>query len=60
VELDGRQPIINNLLHLARHPKGIWETELLWLEEHRKSMRGYERMAGHDEPQTLCGSMKVQ
>jgi len=30
------------------------------LEEHRKRVRGYEGIPGHDEPHTLRGSTKAQ
>jgi len=58
VELEGRQPIINILPHLAWHLKGIHEKERFWLEDCRKRVRGYEGIPGHDEPHTLRGSMK--
>ena len=59
MELDARQPIMNTLPHVAWHPKGIFEKELFWLEEHRNRVRHYERMPGHHEPHTLCGSKKA-
>jgi len=60
VELECRQPIINILPHLAWHLKGILETERFWLEEHRKRVRGYDRIPGHGEPPKVGGSMKAR
>jgi len=59
LELEGRQPIINTPPHLARHTKGILETELFWLGEHRMRVRGYEGIPRHDEPHKLRGSTKA-
>jgi hypothetical protein len=59
VELLGRQPIINIPLHLARYLKGIHEKELLQLEEHRKRLRGFDGIPGHDQPHTMCESTKL-
>jgi hypothetical protein len=30
--------------HLSQHPKGIREEERFWLEEHRKSVTGNDRV----------------
>ena len=59
VELEGRQPIINTLPHLAKHPKRILEKEPFWLEERRKRVRGYDGIPGHDEPHQLRGSINA-
>jgi len=59
LELEDRHPIINTLLHLTWHPKGICETERFWLEQHRKKVKGYEETPGHDEPHILRGSMNA-
>jgi len=58
VELECPQPIINPTLNLASHPKRILETELYWLEERRRRVRGYAGKPGHDEPHKLRESMK--
>jgi len=39
--------------HLSRHPKGIREEEQFWLEDHRKKVRGDDRVPGHEEPHKL-------
>ena len=44
--------------HLSWHPKGIREEERFWLEEHRKRVRGCDRVPGREEPPELRGSMK--
>jgi len=59
-ELEGREPIINTTPHLSRHPRGIRETERYWLEEHRKRVRGNDRLPGRDEPPKLRGYMEAR
>jgi hypothetical protein len=38
-ELKGRERIVYTAPHLLRHPKGIHETELIWLEEGRMRVK---------------------
>jgi len=59
VELEGRQPIIITPPHVAWYPKGIHEKEWFELAEHRKRVRGYEGIPGHDELHKLRGSTKL-
>jgi hypothetical protein len=42
VELEGSKLIINTLLHLSGHPKGIREKEWFWLEEYRNRLRRFD------------------
>ena len=39
MELEGREPTINTLLHLSQHPNGIHEKERVWFEERRNRVR---------------------
>jgi len=48
------------MAELSPHPKGICEKEPFGLEEHRKMVRGYEVVPGHDEPRKLRVSMNPQ
>jgi len=41
-ELEDREPIVDTLLHLSRHPKEIHEKERFWLLERRKRVRRYD------------------
>jgi len=59
VELEDRLPIIVTPPHLTWSPKGLLEMEWFRLEEHRKRVRGYERIPGHDEPHTLRAPMNA-
>ena len=38
----------------------VREKERFWLEEHRKRLRGCDRLPGCEEPHKLRGSMKPQ
>jgi len=58
-DADGRQPILNTLLHLSQHPKEMLRNERIWLEEHQNRVRGYEAVPGRNEPQKLQGSVKA-
>jgi len=60
LELESRQLIINTPLQLTWHPMAVREKEQFWLEKHRKRVRGYEWLTGHDEPQKLHGSPNAQ
>jgi hypothetical protein len=42
MELEGREPIINTLLHLSRHINGIHEKESFWFEDRRHRVRRYD------------------
>jgi len=42
MELEGREPTINNPPHLSRHPNGIHEKEWFWFEEHSNQVRRYD------------------
>jgi len=42
MELEGREPTINTLLHLSRHPNGIHEIEGFWFEERKNGVRRYD------------------
>jgi len=57
VQLDGRQAMINILPQLVWHPKGILERQRFFLQERRKSERGYGGIYDHDEQHKLSGSM---
>jgi len=57
LQLDGPQRIINTMPHLAWNLTGIGEKELLYLEECKRTVIGYEWIRGHDEPYKLCGAM---
>jgi hypothetical protein len=46
--------------HLLSYPNGIREDEQFWLEQRRKSMRGNDRVPGHEEPHILRGSTTSQ
>jgi hypothetical protein len=39
MELEGREPTINTLLHLSRHPNGIHETEEFRFYVHQNLVR---------------------
>ena len=49
-ESEGILYISNTPPHIAYHPKCFFEEEPFWLEGYRKSVRGYERIPGHDDP----------
>jgi len=57
--VEGRQPIIKPPPHLTWDLNGILEKGRFWFEEHRKRVRGFERIPGHDEPHKLRGSMNA-
>ena len=60
VELEGSQPFIKTLPHLAGYLKAIHEKERFQLEESRKRVRRYEGIPGHDDkPHKLRGSLKL-
>jgi hypothetical protein len=40
--VEGREPLINTLLHLAWHAKTIREKQWIWLEQRRKRLRRCE------------------
>jgi hypothetical protein len=42
VELEGRQPIINNPPHLIQHAKRILGKVPFWLTQRKKMVREYE------------------
>jgi hypothetical protein len=60
LELEGRQPIINSLPHLAWHPKGIPEKEQFCLKPCMKRVSGYATIPGHDELHKLHESMNAR
>jgi len=53
-ELEGREPIINTVPLLSRHPKRIWEKEWFCLEECGKRVM----LPGSEDSHKLCGAMK--
>jgi len=44
--------------HLSRHANPIREKERFWLQVCRKTVRGNDRVPGHEEPHRLRGSTK--
>jgi len=60
VELEGWQPIINAPPHLAWFAKRLPERERIQFKHHRKRMRRYEGIPGHDEPHMSRGSTKAR
>jgi hypothetical protein len=60
VDVEARQHILITRPHLVWHLKGILEIERFRLEEHRKRVKGYERIPGHDKPHKLRGSMNAR
>jgi len=59
VELEGRQPMMKTLPHLALYPKGIHEKEWFQFKERRKRVRWYDSLLRHDEPHKLHVSMNA-
>ena len=46
--------------HLSRHPKEIREEQRVWLEEHKKRVRGNDRVSCREEPHILYGSTQFR
>jgi hypothetical protein len=59
VELQGGEPMINILPHLASHPKGILGKEWFLLEEGTKRVRRSAGIPGYDKAPKLRGSMNI-
>ena len=66
VHSDGISPMSLRVSHTLSHwivsykRSHVREKERFWLEEHRKRLRGCDRLPGGDEPHKLHGSMKAR